>query len=167
MTARGLRTAELSVDVSGRSGGGVPSARAIARWARLAVGSAGAGCELSVRVVARGESQRLNVRYRGKDYATNVLSFPAAVAQARHLGDLVICAAVVRREALAQGKPLAAHWAHLVIHGCLHLLGFDHERGAADARRMERREIALLAQLGLPDPYVQSDQRLESRGAAA
>ena len=153
MTARGLRNAELSVDVSGRSGGGVPSARAIARWARLAVGSAGQGRELSVRVVARGESQRLNAQYRGKDHATNVLSFPAADGHAGHLGDLVICAAVVRQEALEQGKPLAAHWAHLVIHGCLHLLGLDHERGAADARRMERREIALLARLGLPDPY--------------
>ena len=122
------------------------------------MGSAGSGRELSVRVVARGESQRLNALYRGKDYATNVLSFPAAGAHMGHLGDLVICAAVVRSEALEQGKPLAAHWAHLVIHGCLHLLGFDHERGAADARRMERREIALLARLGLPDPY---------RGAAA
>ncbi len=154
MKTRVTAAAELAVDVSGRSGAGVPSARAITRWARLAVGPAGRGRELSVRVVVRGESQRLNAQYRGKDYATNVLSFPATAAQAQHLGDLVICAAIVRIEALAQGKPPAAHWAHLVIHGCLHLLGFDHERSAADARRMERREIALLAQLGLPDPYV-------------
>jgi probable rRNA maturation factor len=167
MTGRSLRTADLVVDVTGRSGGGVPSARAIARWARVAVGSAGQGRELSVRVVARGESQRLNSLYRGKDHATNVLSFSVAGAHAGHLGDLVICAAVVRSEAREQRKPLDAHWAHLVIHGCLHLLGFDHERGAADARRMERREIALLARLGLPDPYVLADQRLESRGAAA
>ena len=153
MTTRVTAAAELAVDVSGRSDAGVPSARAITRWARLAVGPAGRGRELSVRVVARGESQRLNAQYRGKDYATNVLSFPATAAQSRHLGDLVICAAVVRSEALAQKKPLAAHWAHLVIHGCLHLLGFDHER-PAEAKRMERREIALLARLGLPDPYV-------------
>ena len=153
MKTRVIGAAELAVDVGGRSGAGVPSARAITRWARLAVGPAGRGRELSVRVVARGESQRLNAQYRGKDYATNVLSFPATAAQSRHLGDLVICAAVVRTEAIAQGKPLAAHWAHLVIHGCLHLLGFDHER-PAEAKRMERREIMLLATLGLPDPYV-------------
>lgn len=150
---RGAGSAELAVDVSGRSDAGIPSARAITRWARLAVGRVGHGRELSVRVVARGESQRLNAQYRGKDYATNVLSFPATAAQSQHLGDLVVCAAVVRAEALEQHKRLNAHWAHLVIHGCLHLLGFDHERGAADARRMERREIALLARLGLPDPY--------------
>jgi probable rRNA maturation factor len=103
----------------------------------------------------------LNAHYRGKDYATNVLSFPApplpapavAADDPRALGDLVICPQVLRREAREQQKSLRAHWAHLVVHGALHLIGYDHER-SADARRMERREIAVLRELGFANPYV-------------
>jgi probable rRNA maturation factor len=118
-----------------------------------------------VRVVGAAESRRLNKGWRRQDHATNVLSFPAPVARGRavaageprSLGDLVICAPVLAREARAQGKPKAAHWAHLVVHGSLHLLGFDHER-AADACRMERREKRVLAALGFPDPYADEMQ---------
>jgi probable rRNA maturation factor len=109
-----------------------------------------------VRIVGPAESRGLNQRYRGKDRPTNVLSFPSSPEErtlTRALGDLVICAAVVTREAREQCKPLAAHWAHMVVHGTLHLLGFDHER-ERDARRMEGRERALLARLGLGDPYA-------------
>ena len=102
------------------------------------------------------ESRSLNTRYRGKPAPTNVLSFPMPAdgnGKARAMiGDLVVCAPVVAREAREQGKALRAHWAHMVIHGTLHLLGFDHER-SSDARRMEGRERELLARLGFPDPY--------------
>jgi probable rRNA maturation factor len=106
-------------------------------------------------VVGAAESRRLNRTYRGTDRPTNVLSFAAATGMPdgdRFLGDLVICSPVVAREARAQGKPLRAHWAHMVVHGTLHLLGFDHGR-AAEARSMEAREAGILAQLGYGNPY--------------
>jgi probable rRNA maturation factor len=128
------------------------------RWARAALGRHALGAELAVRMVSPAESRRLNARYRGRDQPTNVLSFPppAMPARARRgaraLGDLVICPGVLRGEARAQAKTLEAHWAHLVVHGSLHLIGYDHQR-AADARRMERREIAVLRRLGFANPY--------------
>jgi probable rRNA maturation factor len=150
---RATARAPLAVETLGPRGAGVPSAAALRRWARLAVGAAGDGRRLAVRIVTRPQSQSLNAQWRGRDYPTNVLSFPPAPAVAgAELGDLAICAAVVRAEARAQRKPLRAHWAHLTLHGCLHLIGYDHEHDA-DARRMERREIALLAQLGIANPY--------------
>ena len=97
----------------------------------------------------------LNRQFRGKDKPTNVLAFPAIGAQGavpQPLGDVVICPAVLRREAHEQGKTLQAHWAHLVVHGALHLAGFDHEL-ERDAQRMERREIAVLRSLGFDNPY--------------
>jgi probable rRNA maturation factor len=119
-----------------------------------AIGRRAAGSELGVRVVGSAESRRLNVRYRGKDKPTNVLSFPPASLPdgSRLLGDLVICAQVVRCEAREQRKSLEAHWAHLVVHGALHLVGYDHER-EAEAKRMERREVAVLRRLGFSNPY--------------
>jgi probable rRNA maturation factor len=105
---------------------------------------------VTIRVVGAAESRRLNRRFRGKDKPTNVLSFPYDVPGA--LGDVVICAPVVNREAREQGKAPAAHWAHMVVHGVLHLLGHDHIR-AADAKMMEARERAILARLSYPDPY--------------
>jgi probable rRNA maturation factor len=135
-----------------------PRARDIATWAGTAIGSRAAGRELGVRVVGSTESRRLNARYRGKDKPTNVLSFPPAPLPGRQggdaqpLGDLVICAQVVRSEAREQRKPLEAHWAHLVVHGALHLIGYDHER-EAEAKRMERREVAVLRRLGFANPY--------------
>jgi len=128
-----------------------PGPASLRRWARLAAGSRGG--ELGIRVVGSRESRALNERWRGRAKPTNVLSFPASPGPGgRQIGDLVVCAPVVAREARAQGKPLASHWAHMIVHGTLHLLGFDHER-AADAKRMEGRERALLARLGIADPY--------------
>jgi probable rRNA maturation factor len=132
-----------------------PPQRELARWASAALGRRGAGRELGVCTVAAAESARLNARYRGRDRPTNVLSFPLAPGAhgaAAPLGELVICPRVLRAEAVSQAKSLRAHWAHLVVHGALHLAGYDHEKDA-DARRMERREIAVLRHLGFPNPY--------------
>ncbi|VAX11734.1 Metal-dependent hydrolase YbeY, involved in rRNA and/or ribosome maturation and assembly [hydrothermal vent metagenome] len=112
--------------------------------------------ELSLRIVDETEGSALNKQYRDKDYATNVLSFtcdlPAEV-DINLLGDLVICAPVVQREAEEQGKTEQAHWAHMIIHGMLHLLGYDHLNDA-DAKKMEAHEIAILAGLGFSNPYL-------------
>jgi probable rRNA maturation factor len=135
-----------------------PSARLIRAWAEVAAGVKGRDAALSVRVVTPRESERLNGHYRNKKKSTNVLSFPADVpagslrGEAKPLGDLVICARVVSREAREQGKSLAAHWAHMVVHGTLHLLGHDHEKDD-EAERMEAREKRLLKSLGFSDPY--------------
>jgi probable rRNA maturation factor len=152
----------LQVDVQRRVKAWAPRSGDIATWAGMAIGRHAAGGELGVRVVGSAESRRLNARYRGKDRPTNVLSFsppyaaasrsPKGVARPYLLGDLVICAPVVRSEAREQGKSLQAHWAHLVVHGALHLIGYDHER-EAEAKRMERREVAVLRRLGFANPY--------------
>jgi len=119
------------------------------RWARAALQGGG---QVTIRLVDSDEGQELNRDYRGKDYATNVLSFPYET-EPRLMGDLVICHAVVAREAAEQGKPLAAHYAHLVVHGMLHLQGYDHETGEEDAAEMENEERRIMATLGYPDPY--------------
>jgi probable rRNA maturation factor len=135
-----------------------PPTSLLTAWTQAALGRRAHGTELAVKVVGTTESRRLNAHYRGKDAPTNVLSFPARRLPASHasarqpLGDLVICARLLRSEARVQGKSLRAHWAHLVVHGALHLIGYDHER-ARDARRMERREIAVLRRLGFANPY--------------
>jgi probable rRNA maturation factor len=141
----------------------VPGAPALRRWARGAYASAAcrrgprvAAPLVCIRVVGRAESRRLNRSYRGKDAPTNVLSFPASRqerASGGALGDLAICAPVVAREARAQDKTLAAHWAHMVVHGVLHLLGYDHEHDR-DARRMERTEVEILRAFGYQNPYL-------------
>lgn len=154
-----LGRAPLSVELQRRVRTWAPPRADIAAWASTALGRKAAGRELGVRVVGRAESRRLNSRYRGRDKPTNVLSFPAASLPAhspeRPLGDLVICPDVLRAEARDQGKSLRAHWAHLVVHGALHLVGYDHER-SADAVRMERREISVLRRLGFANPYRSS-----------
>jgi probable rRNA maturation factor len=135
-----------------------PPLAELTAWTRAALGRRADGAELALRVVGTAESRRLNARFRGRDAPTNVLSFPAAKLptsrsrRARPLGDLVICARLLRSEARLQGKTLRAHWAHLVVHGALHLIGYDHEVARA-ARRMERREIAVLRRLGFANPY--------------
>ncbi|HYP66296.1 MAG TPA: rRNA maturation RNase YbeY [Steroidobacteraceae bacterium] len=135
-----------------------PTRRDLEQWASAALGRRGAGRELGVCTVGQAESARLNARFRGRDKPTNVLSFtaaqlPAAAAGAPPpLGELVICPRVLELEARDQEKTVRAHWAHLVVHGALHLAGYDHVR-AADARRMERREIAVLRRLGFANPY--------------
>jgi len=126
----------------------IPADATLRKWSRAALAK---GAKVTLRYVAEAEGRRLNREFRGRDYATNVLTF---IYSARPLeGDIVICAPVVAREAKAQGKALAAHHAHLLVHGLLHLQGMDHER-AADAQRMERRERKVLASLGFEDPYA-------------
>mgnify|MGYP003501532825 FL=1 len=135
---------------------GLPSAASFRRWVALALGARHAPAELSIRVVAAPEGRRLNREYRGKDYATNVLSFPVelpAGVSLPLLGDIVLCAPVIAREAREQGKARSDHYARLTIHGVLHLLGHQHER-PAQARRMERIETQLLETIGIPDPYA-------------
>lgn len=154
----GAKGEDLRVDVIRRVRAWAPSAKTIAQWAAAALGRRARGAELAVRVVGPAESRRLNARFRGRDKPTNVLSFPSPLLPAPvrdvplPLGDLVICPKVLESEAREQGKTLRAHWAHLVVHGVLHLVGYDHER-EADARRMERREIDVLRRLGFPNPY--------------
>jgi probable rRNA maturation factor len=147
----------VQVELQRRVRSWAPTRHDLTRWASVAAGSGAGGRELGVCMVGAPESRRLNARFRGLDAPTNVLSFsavalPHAPGGARALGELVICPRVLRAEARAQDKSLKAHWAHLVVHGTLHLLGYDHER-AADARRMERREIAVLRRLGFANPY--------------
>ena len=119
------------------------------RWARAALAGGGV---VTIRLVDADEGQTLNRDYRGKDYATNVLSFPYETTP-RVVGDLVICPNVVAREASEQNKPLAAHYAHLTVHGMLHLQGLDHDNDD-DAQAMEDEERKILATLGFPDPYA-------------
>ncbi|HEU5399625.1 MAG TPA: rRNA maturation RNase YbeY [Gammaproteobacteria bacterium] len=141
-------------DASGAPG--VPPEAAFRQWAEAALSGRRAEAELAIRVVDEAESAELNSHYRGKTGPTNVLSFMAelpAGVPLPVLGDLVICAPVVAREAREQGKSAEAHWAHLVVHGCLHLLGYDHE-AEAEAEAMESVERQILAGLGLPDPYL-------------
>ncbi len=134
----------------------LPTEADFRRWCELALRPRTADSELTIRLVDEAEARELNHTWRHKDYATNVLSFPADIPDGLLdiplLGDLVICAPVVVREATEQGKALAAHWAHLVIHGCLHLLGYDHIEDV-EAEEMEALERELLAELGHPDPY--------------
>ena len=159
-TARAATLADggIRLELQRRARGWSPARREIAHWASAALGRGGRGRELGVCTVGEAESARLNGRFRGRSHATNVLSFPAARlprapgASPPPLGELVICPRVLEAEARAQDKPLRAHWAHLIVHGTLHLIGYTHVR-TADARRMERREIAVLRRLGFANPY--------------
>ena len=139
------------------SAANLPGEAQFRAWCELALRQRSADSELTIRLVDADEGRELNRTWRHKDYATNVLSFPADVPDELLdiplLGDLVICVPVVEREAREQGKAIEAHWAHLVIHGCLHLLGYDHIDDA-EAEEMEALERQLLAELGHPDPYA-------------
>ena len=128
---------------------GLPLRANFVRWARAALVGGG---QITIRLVDADEGQSLNNEYRGKDYATNVLSFPYDTEPVV-MGDLVICPAVVAKEAAEQNKPLAAHYAHLTVHGMLHLQGWDHENDE-EAQEMEDEEREILAALGYPDPYA-------------
>ncbi|MCF6354297.1 MAG: rRNA maturation RNase YbeY [Candidatus Polarisedimenticolaceae bacterium] len=136
-----------------------PSEADLRKWAMAAIGDRRAQAELLIRVVGKTESAALNQQYRGKTGATNVLSFPFAPpppVESDLLGDLVICAPVVSTQAAAQGKTEQAHWAHMVVHGILHLLGYDHKL-SAKAAEMENMEIEILARLGFSDPYQNNE----------
>ncbi len=137
----------------------LPAVEDFRTWAEAALAGAGFDdpAEMTLRIVGEAESAELNGAYRGKDTPTNVLSFPfempeGVTLEAELLGDLVVCAPVVAHEACAQGKPARAHWAHMVVHGTLHLLGYDHvdDAGAAE---MEALETRIMDGLGFPDPY--------------
>jgi probable rRNA maturation factor len=127
----------------------LPTRRKLRRWAMAALER---DAEVTLRIVGKAEGRKLNLAYRGRDYATNVLTF-AYPDQPTLSGDIVLCAPVVRQEARAQRIELAAHYAHLVVHGMLHLQGYDHERDR-EARAMERLETEIVARLGYPDPYA-------------
>jgi len=135
----------------------VPAEKSVRRWARAALGGSGRErVELTVRMVDAEEGAQLNQDYRHKSGPTNVLSFPfedPPGVSTHLLGDLVVCAPVVAREAREQGKALEAHWAHMVVHGVLHLCGYDHE-DEAQALGMESLETRILGGLGYPDPYA-------------
>ena len=152
-----MPSAHPLADVQYRAGRrGVPTARSFDAWVRAALGAKpGKRRQVNVVLFRPREARALNRQYRGRDYATNVLSFPYEPLpreKTELLGDLVICPSVVAREAREQGKRARDHFAHLTVHGVLHLLGFDHENDA-DAARMERREIRVLAGLGIGNPY--------------
>jgi probable rRNA maturation factor len=159
---------DVSVQFAG-SRRGVPHSSSLAQWAQAAFAASKAPraardsmANLTIRVVGAAESRVLNRTWRGKDKPTNVLSFPsgdfvaeklaAPASREALLGDLAICAPVVAREAREQDKPAKAHWAHMVVHGVLHLLGYDHENDR-DAAVMEAREAAILRRFGYADPY--------------
>ena len=135
---------------------GLPTEEQIVQWATAAVQPEGDEVEMTVRIVDESESHELNLTYRGKDRPTNVLSFPFECpdeVELPLLGDLVICRQVVEREAAEQEKPLMAHWAHMVVHGCLHLLGYDHIEDD-EAEEMESLETQIMQGLGFDDPYL-------------
>jgi len=146
---------ELDVGYSSRRPW-APRRELLRRWATAALSPLRRRWVLSIRIVGTRRSSSLNARYRSLDQPTNVLSFTGAggAPDGRFfLGELVICAPVVAREARAQNKTLEAHWAHMTIHGVLHLLGFDHVH-RAEARKMASREIQILDRLGISDPYL-------------
>ncbi|MGY0632625.1 rRNA maturation RNase YbeY [Luteimonas sp. A478] len=139
---------------------GLPAAVSFRRWATAALAGRIREADLAIRIVDEREGRALNRHYRGKDYATNVLSFPAELPEGLPedfhmplLGDLIICAPVVAREAREQGKSPAAHYAHLTVHGTLHLLGWDHDDDV-EAEAMEQLEREILDALGIADPYL-------------
>ena len=148
MSRRASKLLDLAVQYACRREG-LPLRADFARWARAALLGGG---QVAIRLVDEQEGRTLNSEYRGKGHATNVLSFPYET-EPLLMGDLVICPTVVAREAAEQGKPLAAHYAHLTVHGMLHLRGWDHEN-EGDAQAMEDEERKILAALGYPDPYA-------------
>jgi len=134
----------------------VPRRAQFTLWAEAALSDSASSNALSVHVVGAVRSRSLNAHYRHKDKPTNVLSFSGAGTSPdglNYLGELVICASVVAQEARVQGKSPESHWAHMTVHGVLHLLGFDHEQ-RAEARKMAAREVQILDRLGFSDPYV-------------
>jgi probable rRNA maturation factor len=140
----------------------VPSEQQFQLWASAALAEVNEDCELSIRLVDEAESAELNNDYRGKNSPTNVLSFPfesPVPLEPMLLGDLVLCVPVVEREAAEQNKAIEDHWAHLIVHGCLHLLGYDHIEDD-EAELMESLEISILQKIDIKNPYI--EQRVTS-----
>lgn len=147
----------VTVDIQIAYDGALPDATLIRQWTESALQQVSEDCELSIRLVGETESADLNTTYRGKLGPTNVLSFPFDTdieLTPMLLGDLVVCAPVVEREAKDQGKISEHHWAHMIVHGCLHLLGYDHV-DEADAVEMEALETKIMASLMIQDPYLE------------
>jgi probable rRNA maturation factor len=148
---------KVRVDLQFATSANVPTRAKLGRWARAALaGLRRRSATVTLRIVGKKEAQALNSQFRRKHKPTNVLSFPFAPPPGMRsdlLGDVVICADVVRREAREQGKAEHAHWAHMVVHGIMHLRGFDHQNNK-EAAVMEAKEIRVLRQLGFSDPYV-------------
>ena len=128
---------------------GVASATLVKKWVKSATAIGGL---ITLRFVNVAEGKKLNLAFRKKDYATNVLTFPYELSKSTVIADLIFCLPVLQKEAKDQGKPLQAHLAHLIVHGCLHAQGYDHEL-ARDAKKMELLEIQILQKLGFPNPY--------------
>lgn len=138
----------------------IPSQQEMEQWLVQFVPEHTDATDIAIRVVDEKESQSLNSEYRGKDKPTNVLSFPfekpeflPADVEFSEMGDLIICAQIVEQEAAEQNKSLKAHWCHMIVHGTLHLLGYDHIKDA-DAEQMESLEIKILQKMGFPNPYI-------------
>lgn len=148
-------TLEVDVQIASEDDD-LPDPAELRTWAGAAVGGFRDDAELTIRIVDDAESAQLNLSYRRQPGATNVLSFPFEPlpgVDMSLLGDIVICAPIVRQEAREQSKALNSHWAHMVVHGALHLLGFDHEK-ASDADEMEAAETRILGELGFDNPYT-------------
>ncbi len=146
----------LDLQIASESQTGLPEEALFQRWLEAVLPQFQAESEVTIRIVDQAESQELNLTYRGKDKPTNVLSFPFEAPpeiELSLLGDLIICRQVVETEAVEQQKTAEEHWAHMVIHGCLHLLGYDHIEDD-EAEEMEALETEILAQLGYSDPYL-------------
>lgn len=160
-TTQTTRRPKLTLSVQyGVAANNLPSRFLLKKWARAALEN---DAKIAVRVVGQSEGRKLNRSYRHKDYATNVLTFVFRAAPP-YEGDLALCAPVISREAREQGKNVAAHYAHLVVHGVLHLQGYDHEK-KTDAQVMEKRESQIVTQLGYADPYGSDEGgRMEAEG---
>lgn len=147
---------ELDLQLAVEDEQGLPSFDELHLWLSKAISLFQPDAEVTIRIVDEQESHQLNLEYRGKDKPTNVLSFPFEVPEGMEmdlLGDLIICRQVVEQEAIEQDKPALAHWAHMVVHGSLHLLGYDHIEDD-EAEEMESLETEIMQTMGFDDPYI-------------
>ena len=155
-----MNTVIIDLQLASENQDNLPSLEQFTQWATAAVRAESLEPEITIRIVDEAESHDLNLTYRGKDRPTNVLSFPFECpdeVELPLLGDLIICRQVVEREASEQGKPLLAHWAHMVVHGSLHLLGYDHIEDE-EAIEMESLETQIMTELGFEDPYSYDEE---------